>query len=82
MFTHINSPLKTRLEYKFEVKASNVSLFPSIYEVDAVGIGAINNEFHIPVFAIFYLRLFQSCALASIPHKSNWSYPLLAGDPS
>lgn len=77
----INSPLNTLLLYKLDVNASNVSLFPKIYADDAVGIGDTNNEFLIPYFTMSFFKEFQSYNLASIPHKSNYNLPSLAGDP-
>src|SRR6187402_198682 len=48
LFTIMNSPLNTRRVYMFEVYGSKHSLLPNICEVDAVGIGATNNEFLTP----------------------------------
>ena len=57
------------------------SLYPRICEVDAVGIGAINNEFLIPYFII---PSFNSCqlylSLGVAPHISNCNNPLCAGE--
>jgi hypothetical protein len=53
------------------VKASKVSLFPRIYEVDAVGIGATKREFLIPYLTIYFLRESQSYMVAYFPHISN-----------
>lgn len=44
----MNSPARTLLVYRFEVYGSKLSLFPRIYEVEAVGIGATSNEFLAP----------------------------------
>lgn len=71
----MNSPESTLLEYKLEVKASKVSLFPNIYAEDAVGIGANRREFLIPYVYMSFLRVSQSYILAYTPHKSNWSLP-------
>jgi len=45
---HTNSPASTLLVYKLEVKGSKLSQLPKIYDVEAVGIGAIRREFLIP----------------------------------
>ena len=42
------SPDSTRRVYKFEVRGSNDSVLPMIWAVDAVGIGAVSNEFRAP----------------------------------
>jgi hypothetical protein len=61
-------------------------LNPRICEVDAVGIGANNNELRNPICFILFFISFQSY-LVSVsagltPHKSNCNSPLLAGEPS
>ena len=45
--------------YIFEVYGSKLSLFPKICEVEAVGIGATNNEFRTPYLLIFSLKAGQ-----------------------
>jgi len=42
------------------VYGSKLSLFPRIYEVEAVGMGASNNEFLAPYLMTSYLSLSQS----------------------
>ena len=54
-----NSPESTLLVYRFEVYGSKDSLFPNICEVEAVGIGAISNEFLMPYFTISFFKLSQ-----------------------
>lgn len=63
------------------MNASNVSLFPRIYDVDAVGIGATNKEFLIPYFFMSSFKEFQSYILAYLFQRSNYKSPSLAGDP-
>ena len=58
------------------------SLYPKICEVDAVGIGANNNELRIPRSRIRVFKSVQSYrSLGSTPHKSNCNSPREAGDP-
>ena len=81
----INSPPKVLREYKFVVNGSNASLFPKICAVDAVGIGATNNEFLTPYFITSFLNAFQSHlpdkSLSVLPHISYWKIPFSIGDP-
>lgn len=65
----------------FVVKASNASLFPNTYEVEAVGIGATNKEFHIPYFLIYSFKSLQGYIVGLAFHMSNYNIPLLAGLP-
>ena len=58
-----NSPAKTRRVYKLLVYGSNDSLFDKIQLVEAVGIGAISNEFLIPFLTILDFKLVQSYLL-------------------
>lgn len=81
LLIQINSPDKTLLEYMLLVNASNVSLFPNIYEVLAVGIGANNKEFLIPCFLISCFKASHSYILALWFHKSNYNNPFEAGEP-
>lgn len=77
-----NSPDKTLLVYRFVVYGSKLSLLPNIYEVDAVGIGAINNEFLIPWILISFFKVSQSYPfVGTLFHKSNYNFPSLAGEP-
>ena len=81
LFIHINSPAFILLIYIFEFIGSIDSLFPINYDVDAVGIGAINKEFLIPYFYIFYLSVYQSnVCIGYFYHKSNYNFPLLIGE--
>lgn len=50
LFIHINSPDNTFLIYKLDVIGSKLSVLPNIYDVEAVGINAVNNEFLIPYY--------------------------------
>jgi hypothetical protein len=59
----MNSPDSTLLVYKLEVYGSKDSALPSICDVEAVGIGAINNEFRAPKLVMSFLRRFQSYLL-------------------
>ena len=81
----INSPPNVLLEYKLVVNGSNASLFPNICAVDAVGIGANNNEFLTPYFTTSFLSVFQSQlperSLSFSPHISYWKIPFSIGDP-
>jgi len=56
---HINSPDKTLLTYKLDVIASKLSVFPNIYEVEAVGIKAINKELRNPYVIILAFKSSQ-----------------------
>ena len=84
LFRTMNSPERVLLTYKLEVNASKHSLFPRIWLVEAVGIGATIRELRMPCSTICSLRLSQSqrpeCSV--IPHRSGCSNPLLAGEPS
>ena len=64
---------------------SKHSLFPKICEVDAVGIGATNNEFLTPFFFISFLSLAQSHlplkSSSLTPHILCWNSPLEIGEP-
>ena len=60
LFMQTNSPAKTLLVNKLAVYGSKLSLFPKIYDVEAVGIGAVNREFLKPYFLISSLRPSQS----------------------
>src|SRR5262245_52067547 len=70
----------------FEVYGSNASLFPKICEVEAVGIGAINNELRTP----FSITSFLNDAQSHLPDKSEscnpqrlyWNSPCEIGDPA
>ena len=53
LFITINSPAKVLRKYIFEVKGSIHSLFPKICDVDAVGMGATNNELRTPRIITF-----------------------------
>jgi hypothetical protein len=55
------------------VYGSKLSLLPRIYEVEAVGIGAISSEFLAPNFFTFSLRASQSylCVGGFSFHISN-----------
>lgn len=60
LFIHIYSPDNTRHVYRLDVIGSNVSMLPNIYDVDAVGIGAISKEFLTPYCLICYHKVVQS----------------------
>lgn len=80
-----NSPASTRRLYMFEVKGSVDSLFPRIWAVVAVGMGASRRELRSPNAAIrcFSAAQFQRLpAGGDTPHRSNCSLPLLAGEPT
>merc|ERR1711972_426948 len=83
-FTCTNSPESVRLTYKFCVYGSKLSLLPRIWAVLAVGIGATRSEFRRPCCAIFVFKAVQSQRplFGVRPHKSNCSWPLLAGEPA
>ena len=68
---------------RFEVYGSKHSLLPKIWEVDAVGIGANNNEFLTPCFLTFCFSFVQSHLPESgvIPHMSNWKIDFDTGEP-
>ena len=82
----INSPPNVLREYKLVVNGSNASLFPKICAVDAVGIGATNNEFLTPLDFISFLKDFQSQrpdkSESFLPHISYWKTPFSIGDPT
>ena len=67
------------LENKLDVNGSNDSLLPKICAVDAVGIGATNNEFLTPYVTTSFLNFFQSQrpdnSSSFIPHKLCWNSP-------
>lgn len=44
--------------------------------------GAINKEFLIPYFTIFYFNVFQSYNVGVTPHISNYKIPYEAGLPA
>ena len=71
LLTQINSPDKTLLLYMLVVNASKASLFPRIYEVEAVGIGATSREFLIPYFLISSLSWDQLWFFGCTFHISN-----------
>src|SRR5688572_18131525 len=82
LFTTGNSPLNTRRIYMLEVNGSKHSLLPKICAVEAVGIGAINNELRTPYFITSSLKISHSQReVGFTSHKSNWNNPLLNGDP-
>jgi len=54
-----NSPAKTLLVNKLAVYGSKLSQFPKIYDVEAVGMGAISKELRIPYLIIFYFKSSQ-----------------------
>jgi hypothetical protein len=56
----MNSPAKVERLKIFELNGSKHSLFPNIYDVDAVGINAVTVEFLTPYYFIFSLKLSQS----------------------
>lgn len=59
-----------------EVYGSKHSLFPRIWLVEAVGIGANNSEFITPFLAIMSLRAAQSHRPEGVtPHMSGWRTP-------
>jgi hypothetical protein len=60
LLTQINSPDNTLLIYKFDVNGSKFSLLPYIWDVDAVGINAINKELRIPYYFKFSFTVVQS----------------------
>ena len=65
-----------------EVWIWNVSVFPKIIPVDAVGIHAVVSEFLTPSFFIFSLKVSQSHISEGLaPHISNWNWPSDKGDP-
>jgi len=79
----VNSPANTLLLYMFEVKGSVDSLLPIIWAVDAVGIGANNNELRTPYWDIFWRSVTQSHRLLGVtPHMSNCNTPWDIGEPS
>ena len=49
----VNVPANVVREYKLDVMGSNASVFPKIWAVDAVGIGATNKELRMPCCARF-----------------------------
>jgi hypothetical protein len=55
------------------VYGSKLSLFPRIYEVEAVGMGASNNEFLAPCLITSSLNFSQSYLpeVGFLSHKSN-----------
>ena len=83
MFIIVNSPASVFLLYILLVIGSKHSLFPKIWLVLAVGIGAHNKLFLIPYFIIFSFNPDQSylseCAVSF--HKLNWNSPSLIGEP-
>lgn len=62
---------------------SNDSLFPSIWDVEAVGIGATNKEFLAPNYLTSYLKASQSYLLVYgfSFQRSNWNNPSDNGEP-
>ncbi len=46
--------------YRFVVYGSKLSLFPKIYDVEAVGIGATRSEFLVPCSITSFLKDSQS----------------------
>ncbi|MNF98121.1 hypothetical protein D3C84_809720 [compost metagenome] len=70
----------------FDVYGSNASLFPRICEVEAVGIGATNNELRTPCSITSFLNEAQSQrpdnSSSFIPHILYWNSPLDIGEPS
>lgn len=72
-FIHTNSPANTLLVKTLDVQGSKLSLFPRIYEVEAVGIGASNKEFLAPYFITSSFNCSQSYLpeVGFLSHKSN-----------
>ena len=82
----MNSPASVRRVYKLLVNGSKHSLYPRIWLVDAVGIGAMSSELRRP-FEARVLRAAQSKVPSSsvigfTAHISGCRTPLLAGDPA
>ena len=69
----------------FEVYGSNASLFPKICEVEAVGIGATNNEFLTPCFITSFLKPAQSqrpeSSSSLMFQRLCWNSPCEIGEP-
>merc|ERR1719347_382353 len=60
LLMHTNSPANVLRTYTLDVYGSKHSLLPRICDVDAVGIGATNNELRTPWAAMRALSPFQS----------------------
>merc|ERR1719197_1152462 len=83
LLTTANSPAKTRLVNMLDVNGSKDSLLPRIWAVDAVGIGASNNELRQPCSARSLRSWAQSHREEGVTfHRSGWSSPWEVGDPS
>ena len=83
LFTMGNSPESTRRMYMFEVNGSKHSLFPKIWAVEAVGMGAIKRELRMPYFRISSRNTSHSQRPEGFTfHMSNWKIPLDMGEPS
>ena len=82
LFTIINSPESTLLVYILEVYGSKHSLFPRIWAVEAVGIGAKRREFLTPCSITSFFKTSHSQRSEGLtPHISNWKIPSEIGDP-
>merc|ERR1719263_458977 len=83
LLTTANSPARTRLVNMFDVNGSKDSLFPKIWAVEAVGIGARSNEFLHPCSARSLRNLAQSHLEEGVTfQRSGWSNPWDVGEPS
>lgn len=92
LFKHTNSPDNTRLLYRLLLNGSNDSLFPKIWLVLAVGIGATNKLFLVPYIFTCSLNSVKSYYFGSgcytldlvviLGHMSNDKIPFDRGLPS